>query len=114
MTDEKWQDFIETAKKHFNGVRVYKEDLFMDTPDGQVKQGTKDVLEFSRGDEQFRLVRENRPVVLGKKELYSTRAGQSAQVQYKFSETDFSHKLRVYKEKDLDEWEEVTLDKLGL
>ena len=37
-----------------------------------------------------------------------------AQTQYKFSETEFSHKLRVYKEEGFEEWDEITLDKLGL
>ena len=67
-----------------------------------------------RMGDTYKLVRENRPVVLEKKGLYSHRAGQSAQTQYKFSETEFSHKLKVYKEMGFEDWEEVTLDKLGL
>ncbi len=115
MQDDRWQQLIEMAKKHFKNVRLTHEDLIMETADGPIKQGTKDVLEFEHPDgKRYRLVRENRPIVLEKKELYSHRAGQSAQTQYKFSDTEFSHKLRVYKEVDFDEWEEVTLDKLGL
>jgi hypothetical protein len=52
--------------------------------------------------------------VLEKKELYSHRAGQAAQNLYKFSETEFTHKVRVFKEVDWEEWDEITLDKLGL
>lgn len=86
----------------------------METEDGPVKQGNQNLLEFEHpAGGRYRLVRENKPVVLEKKELYSHRAGQSAQTQYKFSETEFSHRLRVFKEVDY-EWEEVTLDKLGL
>lgn len=115
MQDDKWQDLTEAAKKHFKNVFLRLEDLIVDTSDGPVKQGTQDVLEFDHSDgKRYRLVRENKPVVLEKKELYSHRAGQSAQTQYKFSETELSHKLKVYKEVDFDEWEEVTLDKLGL
>ena len=90
------------------------EDLIMDTQDGPIKHGTQDILIFQNPSGRYRLIRENKPVVLEKKELYSHRAGQSAQTQYKFSETEFSHKLKVYKEADFEEWEEVTLDKLGL
>jgi len=43
-------------------------------------------------------------IVLAKKELYSHRAGQSAQTEYKFSQTEFSHKLRVFKEIDFDDY----------
>lgn len=114
MVNEKWEELVEAAKKHFKNVTLTQEDLIMDTQDGPVKQGTQDVLIFENAAGKFKLARENKPVVLDKKELYSHRAGQSAQTQYKFSETEFSHKLRVYKEIDYDEWEEVTLDKLGL
>ena len=115
MNDDKWQELVELAQKHFQGAKLTQEDLIMDTPDGPQKHGTQDVLEFTHPNgARYRLIRENKPVVLGKKEMYSHRAGQSAQTQYKFSETEFSHKLRVFKEEDFDEWEEVTLDRLGL
>ncbi len=103
------------VQKNYPGSKLTQEDLEMDTPDGPVKNGTADVLSFTNSDgDRFELVRENKPVVLKKKELYSTRAGQSAQVQYKFSDSETSHKLRVYKEVGFDEWEEITLDKLSL
>ncbi len=114
MTDEKWQQLVEAAQKNFQGVKITSEDLIMDTQDGPVKQGTQDILIFENPAGRFKLIRENRPVVLEKKELYSHRAGQSAQAQYKFSATEFFHKLKVYKEVDYDEWDEITLDKLGL
>jgi hypothetical protein len=114
MQDDKWQDLVEAAKKHFRNVQLSTEDLIIDTQDGPVKQGTQDILIFENPGGKFKLVRENKPVVLEKKELYSHRAGQSAQTQYKFSQTELSHKLRVYKEIDFDDWEEITLDKLGI
>jgi len=114
MQDDRWQQLVEMAQAHFKGVKQYTEDLIMDTQDGPVKQGVGEVVEFDHADgKRYKLVRENKPIVLEKKELFSHRAGQSAQTQYKFSDSEFSHKLRVYKEVDFDEWEEVTLDKLG-
>jgi hypothetical protein len=115
MQDERWQQLTEMARKHFKNEQLHTEDLVVETEDGPQKRGTQDILEFEHPDgSRYRLVRENRPVVLEKKELYSHRAGQSAQTQYKFSNTEFSHKLRVYREVAFDEWEEITLDKLGL
>ena len=114
MIEEKWQQLVEAAKQHFNNVSLTREDLIMDTQDGPIKQGTQDILIFENPAGRFKLIRENKPVVLEKKELFSHRAGQSAQTQYKFSQSEFSHKLRVYKEVDFDDWEEITLDKLGL
>ncbi|MFA5990958.1 MAG: hypothetical protein WC794_01775 [Candidatus Doudnabacteria bacterium] len=114
MQDDKWQDLVDTAQKHFKFVTLTKEDLVMDTQDGPVIQGTQDILIFTNPAGKFKVIRENKPVVLEKKELFSHRAGQSAQAQYKFSETEFSHKIRVFKEIDFDEWDEITLDRLGL
>lgn len=114
MQDDRWQQLVEAAKKHFLDVSLTKEDLIMDTQDGPQKRGTQDILIFENPSGKFKLVRENRPVVLEKKEIFSHRAGQSAQTQYKFSDSEFSHKLKVYKEEGFEEWEEVTLDKLGL
>lgn len=115
MTNEKWQEIAEMAQKNFKGAKLSLEDLIMETPDGPVKQGSQDILEFEHpSGGRYKLVRENRPVVLEKKELYSHRAGQAAKTQYKFSETEFSHRLRVFKEVDFDEWEEISPEKLGL
>ena len=115
MTDDKWAELVEMAQKNFKGVKLSQEELILETQDGPQKQGTQDVLIFQHPNgDRYKLVRENRPVVLEKKELYSHRAGQSAQTQYKFSATEFSHKLRVFKELGFEEWDEVTLDKLGL
>src|SRR5207253_973441 len=99
MTDDKWNELVEMAQKNFSGSKLTHEDLIADTPDGPQKQGMQDVLVFEHpSGDRYKLVRENKPVVLEKKEMYSHRAGQSAQTQYKFSGTEFSHKVNVFKE----------------
>lgn len=115
MNEERWEQLVEMVRQNFVDVQLYKEDLIMETLDGPLKQGTKDVLEFEHKDGlRYRIVRESRPVVLEKKEHFSHRMGDTARTEYKHSETEFSHKLKVYKEAGFDEWDEVTLDKLGL
>lgn len=115
MTNEKWEQLVEMARKNFAGVSLKTEDLAVETQDGIQNRGTQDILEFDHpAGGCYRLVRENRPVILEKKEHFSHRAGDTARTEYKTSDTEFSHKLRVYKELDFDEWEEITLDKLGL
>ena len=114
MTDEKWEQLVQAAKNHFEDVSLASEDLIKDTPDGPQKEGTQDILEFEKQGSRFRLVRENRPVVLEKKQFFSHRMGDTARTEYKFSDSEFSHKLKVYKEVGYDDWEEVTLDKLGM
>ena len=114
MNDEKWEEVVIMAKRNFEDVSLKTEDLIKETQDGPKVEGTQDVLEFENRVGRFRLVRENRHAVLEKKEHFSHRMGDTARTEYKFSETEFSHKLKVYKELGYDDWQEVTLDSLGM
>lgn len=114
MNDEKWEQLVEMVKGSFKNVELATEPIVVQTQDGPVHQGVEDILEFDAPKGRFRLVREQKPVVLEKKEHFSHRMGDTARVEYKHSDTEFTHKLRVYKEVDIDEWDEVTLDSLGL
>ena len=114
MTNEKWQQLIDVAELQFNNVEKKTEDLIAQTQDGPQKQGTQDTLIFENPVGRFKLVRETRPKVLGKKEHYSHRPGDTARVDYTVSDTEVSHKLRVYKDTGYDDWEEVKLESLGL
>ena len=89
---------IERAKAQFADVSVRTEDLLAETADGEEKQGTQDILEFSTPLGAFRIVRENKPVLLEKKMHYSHRQGQAARSEYVFSDSEFTHKLIIYKE----------------
>ena len=114
MTDDRWQELIETAKGHFKNVSLKTEDLLRETAEGEEKEGTQDILEFANPAGHFRVIRENRPLILEKKQFFSHRMGDTARTEYKKSQTEFTHKIRVFKELDFDEWVEITLDKLGL
>lgn len=114
MTDERWQQFIEMAKDQFEGVEVTTEELTVQSIDGPEVRGSVDILVFERGGDTYRLERENRPVVLEKIEHHAKRPTDTARIEYKFSPTEFSHKLRVYKETDSGDWDEISSDSLGL
>lgn len=112
MTNEQWEQLVENLKSQFRDIEVFEEEI------EEGLEGSRgvhaDVAIFSTPRGRFRLVRENRPLVLEKKQLYSHRPGDTARTEYKFSDSEFTHKLRVYKENDDLEWEEITLDQLGL
>lgn len=114
MTDERWQQFIDLAKEQFEDVEISTEDLTVQTEDGVQQRGTVDVLVFERAGDRYKLERQNKPVVLERKEHFAKRASDTARIEYKFSETEFTHKLRVYKETDAGDWEEISADSLGL
>ncbi len=114
MTNERWEEFIESAQTRFDNVLVTSEDLY--NPAGDVIQGTIDVHKFTlAGFGRFKVIRENKPVVLEKKMHYSHRQGDTARSEYLLSDSELSHKIFVYKENpDDDEWEEVKASTLGL
>jgi hypothetical protein len=114
MTDERWEEFVESAKQRFEDVDV-KNEPWEESFGGQATSGTNNAVEFTMpgtGD-RYKVVRENKPVVLDKKQHYSHRQGDTARTEYVLSDTELSHKIRVYKE-DYGDWDEVRADSLGL
>lgn len=108
MTNERWEEFVESAKQRFQDVELA-------TEKGEEENVTVDVLMFSMpGGGSFKVERENRPVVLDKKQHYSHRQGDTARTEYVLSETEFSHKVKVFKENNYGDWEEIVPDALGL
>lgn len=114
MTDERWQQFVELAKDQFQNVEISTEELMVQSMDGPEVRGSVDILIFQRNGDTYKLMRENRPVVLERTEHHAKRATDTARIEYKFSDTEFSHKLRVFKETDSGDWDEISSDSLGL
>lgn len=107
MTDERWEEFIDSAKQRFEKVNL-------STAEGSEDRVTIDTLTFSMAGQNFKVERENRPVVLEKKQFYSHRQGDTARTEYVLSDTELSHKIKVYKENMYGDWEEVGAAGLGL
>lgn len=114
MNDEKWNLLVERAKEKFDDVSLSTEDIIAETSEGLVKQGTKDILEFSNPAGTFRVVRESRPVLLEKKMHYSHRQGDAARSEYVFSDSEFSHKVCIYKENLSGDWEKIDSENLNI
>lgn len=115
MTDERWDQFVESAQERFEDVGISLEKLY-DDHDNPVENGTANVVEFSmpQTGDRYKVMRENRPVVLEKKQHYSHRQGDTARTEYILSDTEFSHKIKVYKEDNYGDWDEVRAESLGL
>jgi|SRR3989338_9200452 len=108
METDKWEGLKEEIKRKFKILEEKTEDILGETAEGLVKQGIAEILVLETPMGKIKLARENRPVVLDKKFIYSHRAGQAARTEYKFSDSEFSHKLKVYKWDDDDEdWKEI-------
>jgi hypothetical protein len=108
MDIDRWEQLKTSLKGKFDVEEEGREDLTMDTQDGEVVTGSSDFMVMQTPVGRIKLALVKKPVVLGKKEHFSHRAGQAARVEYEFSESEFSHKLHAYKWNDMDEeWEEI-------
>lgn len=115
MTDERWEQFVDRAQKNFSNVQVKVEE-WEEEYGGQLASGKNDVLEFvlPDSDVRYRVVRENRPVILDKKQFYSHRAGDTARTEYVLSDSELTHKIKVFQEDEMGDWVEIRAEKLGL
>ncbi len=108
MDLDRWEQIKENIKSNFEVIDEGTEDLIVTTADGEVKNGTAEFLVAKTPMGQIKLVFESRPVVLGKKEFYSHQQGKAARVEYEYSDTEQSHKLKAYKWDDYnEEWKEI-------
>jgi hypothetical protein len=108
MQLEKWEALKEELTRKFKILEEKNEDLLVETGEGQVKQGTEEVLVFETPLGRVKLALEKRPLVLDKKFVFSHRAGQAARTEYTFSDTEYTYKLKAYKwSEDDDEWKEI-------
>ncbi len=116
MTDERWEQFVDMAQKNFQDVTVRTDDWEMQGDGTPRAKGTLDTLEFyhPETDDHYRVIRQNSPLVLEKKMFYSHRQGDTARSEYKTSDTEFSHKIVVFREDDYGDWQEVRPESLGL
>lgn len=105
MTDSKWYDLADMLEAKYPELERYEEDI-------EDAQGTKEVLEFKSPAGMMRVVRESKPVLLDKTFHYSHRPGDTARTEYTFSDSEFSHKVRVYRETG-DGWEELSVDSMS-
>lgn len=112
MNDEHWENLKINLGKKFEVVEDKTEDLLVDTPEGAVKQGEQNVLVVRTPLGKIKLVREIRPKILEKKYHYTHRQGAAAQTEYKFSDTEKTYKLRLFKQDELGDWEELNEESL--
>ena len=110
MSPERWEEIKNSVKKLFSVEEQGREDLFVETAEGRVKQGEAEFLIFqgSALGGRIKLQLQKKPKIAGKKYFYSHRQGDAAQVEYKFSDTEMVYTFKAYKwDEDNDEWKEI-------
>ena len=111
MGPDKWETIKTMAAKQFEIQDEGVEDLYVDTADGQVKQGVAEFVVFKGPMGRIKLQFQTKPRLEKKEFHYSHRAGTAARIEYKFSEGQVVHTFKVYKWEEIDEeWEEISPD----
>jgi hypothetical protein len=108
MTREKWDrikgNILDTFEILDKGVDRYEEE-------GGVEV---DFVEFNSPLGKTRLELVEKPIVLGKKTIYSHRGGSDTGVEYIYSPTEKSSRLVAYKWDDnLNDWLEINAEKFS-
>ena len=108
MTEEKWEQIKEGARKQFEIEEEGREDLIQQTGEGPVKIGEAEYLVFEGPLGRVKLQFGQKPKVEGKKYHYSHQQGQGARVEYTFSKDELVNTFSVFKWNDADdEWKEM-------
>ena len=108
MTPERWEEIKSTIKKQFSVAEQGMEDVIVETGEGPVKQGEAEFVVFDSVLGKTKLQFQKKPRLEEKKYFFSHRAGDSARVEYKFSDADLVFALKAYKWDDVeDDWKEI-------
>ncbi len=102
MSPDKWQQLKGQIQDQFKNVSVSEEEL-EDSENGKVE-----IVLFDGPLGQMKLEYITRPVVLDKLTHGSRRIGSHTDVEYVYSETEFSHSIKAYKWDDnSSDWLEI-------
>jgi len=108
MTDKKWEKLIYEVEEKFGILDRFQEDFVVDeTTRGGEIYGKKDIVLFKGPIGKIKLERETRPRVVDKKVLHTRRIGGRVAMDYVYSNEDTVTQLKVYKENEEGEWEEI-------
>jgi len=100
---DKW---TETKNKILDNFDVINQETLQDE-DGH---GIKEIIEFNGPMGDIKLEMSIRDLILDKHANYSNRIGSDVKVDYNYSDTEKTNRLRTYK-KVAGEWEEIELER---
>jgi len=114
MSPDKWEEVKLSIAKNFSVEDRGTEDLLVETAEGTVKQGEAEFVVFESPLGRTKLQLQKKPKLQSKEFHYSHRQGDSARVEYKFSEDEVVYTFKAYKWNDaMDDWKEIDSEAFG-
>jgi hypothetical protein len=107
MNDQRWEEVLKRLDRQFGGLE------FDETEEEETQTVTESVVWLSPQG-RMKLTRTTRPLVVDKKLHYSSRIGGSSHVEYVYSKTESSSRIRLFRWSDaMSDWEEIDAGALG-
>jgi hypothetical protein len=101
MNEQRWEEVLRRLDKTFGNLE------FDETEDEETHAVAESVVWVSPQG-KMRLVRTTKPLVVDKKLHYSNRAGGGSHVEYVYSKTESTSRIRLFRWSDpLNDWEEI-------
>ena len=106
MQPDKWEQTKFQLKENFPSLEFIKTSL----PEPQVGEVESAIFTGPMGKMKLNYI--TRPVILDKKMHGSRRIGSRAEVEYIYSDSEFSHQFKAYKWDDnLSDWQEIEMNR---
>lgn len=108
MNDQRWEEVLRRLDKLFG-------DLEFDEIEDEEAHAVTETVVWSGPQGKMKLARTTRPLVVDKKTHYSGRVGGGSNVEYIYSKTETTSRVRLYRwGATAGDWEEVDAAELGL
>ncbi len=101
MNDQRWEQVLRRLDKQFG-------DLEFDEIEDETTHAVVESVVWNGPTGRMKLTRTTRPVILDSKRHFSNRAGAGSHVEYIFSKTETTTKLKLYRwVESVNDWDEV-------
>jgi hypothetical protein len=108
MNDQRFEEVLRRLVKLFG-------DLEFDEIEDEETQAVTETVVWTGPQGKMKLARTTRPLVVDKKTHFSNRAGGSTHVEYVFSKTETTSRVRLFRWIEAtNDWEEVDASELGV
>jgi len=107
MNDQRWEEVLKRLDRLFG-------DLEFDEVEDEETRTVVESVVWNSPQGRLKLTRTTRPLVIDKKTHYSSRIGGGTHVEFVYSETETTSRVRLYRwEEPAGSWEEIDASAMG-
>lgn len=107
MNDQRWEEVLRRLDKQFGNLEF-------DEVEEEETQTVIESVTWSSAQGRMKLTRTTRPLVVDKKTHFSNRAGGGTHVEYVYSKTETTNRVRLYRwSEPVNDWEEIDASSFG-